>query len=63
MVSMVNGETATGVKVPISMPMEDIALSTFGNLVERVDGDWEKEHNDQATELVQQKNIYKHNQN
>lgn len=38
-VAMVNGETASGVKVPISMPMEDITLSPFGNLVERVNCD------------------------
>lgn len=47
-VAMVNGETASGVEVPVSVPMEDITPSTFGNLVKRVNRDWEKEHSDQA---------------
>lgn len=45
---MVNGKTASRIEISFSMPMEDITLSTFSNLVEWVDGDWEKAHSDKV---------------
>lgn len=47
-VAMVNGKAASRIEIPFSMAMEDITLSTFSNLVEWVDGDWEKVHSDKA---------------
>lgn len=42
-ISMVDREAAGRVEAAVSVPMEDIWLTTLGYFVERVDGDWEKE--------------------
>lgn len=41
-ISMVHRKTAGWVKAAVSMPMEDVWLTTLCHFVERINGDWQK---------------------
>lgn len=42
-VSVIHGETAGRVEAAIRLSMEDVWLTAFRHLIERIDGDWSSE--------------------
>lgn len=46
MVPVVHGETAGRVETAVGVPMEDVRLTALRHFVQRVDGDWRSEAED-----------------